>query len=88
MYTQKNKLIAPSYTSEREGPPHASRFKCRVTVDGKIFESPEFHSTLKEAEHAAAKVALMSLSPDVVQKVSFFITSEHIHAYICTVIHH
>ncbi|KAF4367468.1 hypothetical protein F8388_025886 [Cannabis sativa] len=68
MYTQKNKLIAPSYTSEREGPPHASRFKCRVTVDGKIFESPEFHSTLKEAEHAAAKVALMSLSPDVVQK--------------------
>ncbi|PON41555.1 Double-stranded RNA-binding domain containing protein [Trema orientale] len=33
-----------------------------------MYESPEFFPTLKEAEHAAAKVALMSLSPDGVQK--------------------
>ncbi|PON49121.1 Double-stranded RNA-binding domain containing protein [Parasponia andersonii] len=33
-----------------------------------MYESPEFFPTLKEAEHAAAKIALMSLSPDGVQK--------------------
>ena len=30
---------------------------------------PELFPTLKEAEHAAAKVALTSLSPDGVQEV-------------------
>ncbi|XP_062113617.1 uncharacterized protein LOC133824670 isoform X2 [Humulus lupulus] len=68
MYAQKKNLALPTYSCEREGPPHASRFKCRVTVDGKIYESSEYFPTLKEAEHAAAKVALASLSPDVVQK--------------------
>lgn len=68
MYAQKQNIVFPVYSCEREGPPHASRFKCRVTIDGKTYESPEYFSTLKEAEHAAAKVALISLSPDCVQK--------------------
>ncbi|XP_054800404.1 double-stranded RNA-binding protein 4-like isoform X7 [Prosopis cineraria] len=60
-YSQKRNLNLPEYSTEREGPPHASRFKCKVTIDGQTFESPQFFPTLKDAEHAAAKVALMSL---------------------------
>ncbi|GMY20268.1 double-stranded RNA-binding protein 1-like [Fagus crenata] len=63
-YVQKRNLSLPAYSCEREGPPHASRFRCKVTIDGHTYESPEFFSTLKDAEHAAAKVALKSLSPD------------------------
>ncbi|XP_028790505.1 double-stranded RNA-binding protein 1-like isoform X1 [Neltuma alba] len=61
-YAQKRNLNLPEYSTEREGPPHASRFKCKVTIDGQTFESPQFFPTLKDAEHAAAKVALMSLT--------------------------
>ncbi|KAK4272345.1 hypothetical protein QN277_020913 [Acacia crassicarpa] len=61
-YAQKRNLNLPVYSTEREGPPHASRFKCKVTIDGQNFESPQFFPTLKDAEHAAAKVALMSLT--------------------------
>ncbi|KAG5556261.1 hypothetical protein RHGRI_006762 [Rhododendron griersonianum] len=63
-YAQKRNLPLPDYSTEREGPPHASRFKSKVTFDGKTYGSPEFSPTLKEAEHAAAKVALESLSDD------------------------
>ncbi|KAL4607102.1 hypothetical protein ACB092_09G150700 [Castanea dentata] len=63
-YAQKRSLCLPVYSCEREGPPHASHFRCKVTVDRQTYESPEFFSTLKDAEHAAAKVALTSLVPD------------------------
>jgi hypothetical protein len=69
-YAQKRNLSLPVYSCEREGPPHASRFKCKVTIDGQTYESPEFFATLKDAEHAAAKVALTSLSPDGVKEAS------------------
>ncbi|GAV77302.1 dsrm domain-containing protein [Cephalotus follicularis] len=67
-YAQKRNLTLPLYTCERDGPPHASRFKCKVTVDGKTFENPEFFSTIKEAEHAVARIALVSLLQDGVQE--------------------
>lgn len=67
-YTQKKNLPLPMYSCEREGPPHASRFKCKVTIDGQTYESHQFFPTLKEAEHEAAKVALMSLSVDKFQQ--------------------
>ncbi|KAM3695840.1 hypothetical protein ACB098_07G164200 [Castanea mollissima] len=63
-YAQKRNLHVPVYSCEPEGPPHASHFRCKVTVDGQTYESPEFFSTSKDAEHAAAKVALTSLVPD------------------------
>lgn len=69
-YAQKRNLPLPDYSTEREGPPHVSRFKSKVTIDGKTYGSPEFCPTLKEAEHAAAKVALESLSVNEVQEVS------------------
>lgn len=69
-YAQKRNLSLPVYSCEREGPPHASRFKCKVTIDGQTYESPEFFPNSKDAEHAAAKVALTSLSPDVVKEAS------------------
>lgn len=72
-YTQKKNLPLPMYSCEREGPPHASRFKCKVTIDGQTYESLQFFPTLKEAEHEAAKVALMSLSLDKFQQASLLI---------------
>jgi len=51
------------YANEREGPPHAPRFRCNVTFCGQTFQSSEFFPTLKSAEHAAAKIAVASLTP-------------------------
>ncbi|KAB1226862.1 Double-stranded RNA-binding protein 1 [Morella rubra] len=67
-YSQWKYLDPPSYTSKTAGPSHAIHFKATVTVGGHAFESPEFFKTLKEAEHAAAKAALMSLPLDGFQK--------------------
>lgn len=67
-YAQRRNLTLPEYSSEREGPPHASRFRSKVTFDGKIYESSEFSLTIKEAEHAAAKVAWESLSLNEVEE--------------------
>ncbi|RDY01439.1 Double-stranded RNA-binding protein 4, partial [Mucuna pruriens] len=69
-YVQKKNLSLPVYSHEWEGPPHAMRFKCKVTVDGRTYESDKFYSTLKDAEHAAAEVALMTLSPGGIQEAS------------------
>ncbi|KAL8167474.1 hypothetical protein V2J09_008973 [Rumex salicifolius] len=59
---QRSCFNLPSYTCIREGPDHAPRFKAVVTFNGESFESPHFFSTLRQAEHAAAEVALSSLS--------------------------
>lgn len=59
-FAQKRSLTLPVYTCERDGPPHASRFRCKVEIGGKTYGSPDFHATLKDAENAVAKVALMS----------------------------
>ncbi|KAI5443651.1 double-stranded RNA-binding protein 6 [Lathyrus oleraceus] len=67
-YAQKRNLSLPEYAPEWEGPPHAMRFGCKVTIDGHTFQSPKFYSTLKEAEHAAAEIAFKSLSPNGVQE--------------------
>ncbi|KAI3869638.1 hypothetical protein MKX03_011835 [Papaver bracteatum] len=64
IYAQKRNLSLPIYSCVREGPPHNTYFKAIVTVDGQTFESPEFFRTLKEAEHAASRVALTSLMRD------------------------
>ncbi|XP_038973774.1 double-stranded RNA-binding protein 1-like isoform X3 [Phoenix dactylifera] len=61
-FVQKKIVEVPRYTGVCEGLPHAPRSKAIVTVDGKNFESSQYFSTLKEAEHDAAKVALMSFS--------------------------
>ncbi|KAK8589816.1 hypothetical protein V6N13_088632 [Hibiscus sabdariffa] len=67
-FSQKRNLGRPVYSCEFEGPPHASRFRCKVTVNDKTFESLEFFPTIKEAEHAAAKIALAALAPDTIEK--------------------
>ncbi|KAK7840308.1 double-stranded rna-binding protein 4, partial [Quercus suber] len=69
-YALKRSLRLPEYSLECNGPPHASHFRCKVTVDGRTFESPEFFSTKKGAENAAAKVALTSLVPDGAKEAS------------------
>ncbi|XP_073298110.1 uncharacterized protein [Primulina huaijiensis] len=67
-YAQKKDLSLPVYTCESEGPPHARHFKSRVSFDGKSYETMEFFPTLKEAEHAAAKVACQMLQIDKIQE--------------------
>ncbi|TVU34966.1 hypothetical protein EJB05_16825, partial [Eragrostis curvula] len=70
IYCQKRGKRLPSYRPIHEGPPHLLKFKSVVTVDGQTFESPEFCYTLKEAENAAAKVALASLPQEASLPVS------------------
>ncbi|ESR59660.1 hypothetical protein CICLE_v10018273mg [Citrus x clementina] len=67
-YARRKNLDSPLYSSIREGPAHACSFKARVTIDGHTFESLEFFKNLKQAEHAAAKVALFSLACDDFQE--------------------
>lgn len=70
-YAHRNNLDLPIYyTIKTEGPPHAIHFKATVIVDGKSFESPTFFNTKNEAEQATAKIALMSLPIDIIQKAS------------------
>ncbi|CAA7398458.1 unnamed protein product [Spirodela intermedia] len=59
---QRSCFNLPSYACVREGPDHSPRFKATVTFNGEAFESPSFHSTLRQAEHAAAEAALTILS--------------------------
>ncbi|KAM7256715.1 hypothetical protein ACFE04_012456 [Oxalis oulophora] len=59
---QRSCFNLPSYTCIREGPDHAPRFKATVNFNGEIFESPNYCSTLRQAEHSAAEVTLNSLS--------------------------
>ncbi|XP_050212826.1 double-stranded RNA-binding protein 2 [Mercurialis annua] len=59
---QRSCFNLPSYTCIREGPDHAPRFKATVNFNGEIFECPQYCSTLRQAEHSAAEVALFSLS--------------------------
>ncbi|KAL8538532.1 hypothetical protein ACS0TY_000521 [Phlomoides rotata] len=59
---QRSCFNLPSYACIREGPDHAPRFRASVNFNGEIFESPAYSTTLRQAEHAAAEVALNSLS--------------------------
>ncbi|XP_022773626.1 double-stranded RNA-binding protein 5-like isoform X2 [Durio zibethinus] len=59
---QRSCFNLPSYACNREGPDHAPRFKASVNFNGEIFESPSYCPTLRQAEHAAAEVALNILS--------------------------
>ncbi|CAM0956769.1 unnamed protein product [Alopecurus aequalis] len=59
---QRSCFNLPAYTCLREGPDHAPRFKAAVTFNGEQFESPGFFTTLRQAEHAAAEVALAALA--------------------------
>ncbi|KAG7035466.1 Double-stranded RNA-binding protein 2 [Cucurbita argyrosperma subsp. argyrosperma] len=59
---QRSCFNLPSYSSVREGPDHAPRFKASVNFNGEIFESPNHCPTLRLAEHSAAEVALNSLA--------------------------
>ncbi|KAG1361810.1 double-stranded RNA-binding protein 6 [Cocos nucifera] len=59
---QRSCFSLPSYTCVREGPDHAPRFKATVNFNGDVFESPSFCTTLRQAEHSAAEVALIALS--------------------------
>ncbi|KAL6640935.1 hypothetical protein ACP70R_019116 [Stipagrostis hirtigluma subsp. patula] len=59
---QRSCFNLPAYTCLREGPDHAPRFKAAVNFNGELFESPGFFTTLRQAEHAAAEVALAALA--------------------------
>lgn len=54
----------PAYDNESMGQNHGLCFKASVTVGGQTFRSPQFFSLLKDAEHAAAKVAVEFFSSE------------------------
>ncbi|XP_020100386.1 double-stranded RNA-binding protein 3-like isoform X2 [Ananas comosus] len=59
---QRSCFSLPSYACVREGPDHAPRFKASVNFNGEVFVGPSNCTTLRQAEHAAAEVALSNLS--------------------------
>ncbi|XP_020591678.1 double-stranded RNA-binding protein 3-like [Phalaenopsis equestris] len=59
---QRSCFNLPSYACVREGPDHAPRFTAFVNFNGEIFQGPSHCTTLRQAEHAAAEVALTNLS--------------------------
>ncbi|KAK8689516.1 hypothetical protein V6N13_088231 [Hibiscus sabdariffa] len=59
---QRSCFNLPSYSCIREGPDHAPRFKAAVNFNGETFRSPTFFYTLRQAQHAAAEVALNTLA--------------------------
>ncbi|KAL3523470.1 hypothetical protein ACH5RR_016304 [Cinchona calisaya] len=59
---QRSCFNLPSYACIREGPDHAPRFKATVNFNGETFESPQYCSTLRQAEHSAAEMALDALA--------------------------
>ncbi|KAK3016948.1 hypothetical protein RJ639_007324 [Escallonia herrerae] len=59
---QRSCFNLPSYTCVREGPDHAPMFKAAVNFNGETYESPAFCTTLRQAEHSAAEVALNALA--------------------------
>ncbi|KAL8218250.1 hypothetical protein R6Q57_021623 [Mikania cordata] len=60
--SQRSCFNLPSYTCIREGPDHAPRFKATVNFNGETYECPNYCSTLRQAEHSAAEVALNALA--------------------------
>jgi hypothetical protein len=67
-YARKNNLDPPVFTIKTE----RLHYKATVVIDEKSFESPTFCNSIKEAEQAAAKIALRELpiSVDLFKKVS------------------
>ncbi|XP_076946931.1 double-stranded RNA-binding protein 2-like [Bidens hawaiensis] len=59
---QRSCFNLPSYVSIREGPDHAPRFKATVNFNGETYECPNYCTTLRQAEHSAAEVALNALA--------------------------
>ncbi|KAM0002229.1 putative double-stranded RNA-binding domain-containing protein [Helianthus debilis subsp. tardiflorus] len=60
--SQRSCFNLPSYTCVREGPDHAPRFKATVNFNGETYECPNYCTTLRQAEHSAAEVALNALA--------------------------
>lgn len=60
-YAQKTSLPLPVYTTVNEGQDHLPQFKCSVTVNGVRYDSPPGYKYKKEAENAAAQVAVEDL---------------------------
>ncbi|KAI5406886.1 hypothetical protein KIW84_053234 [Lathyrus oleraceus] len=77
-YARKNNLDQPVFTIITEGLPNVIRYKATVVIGGTSFDSPTFFNTIKDAEHAAAKVALKELpiSADLFKKASILLVSD------------
>ncbi|CAI8597761.1 unnamed protein product [Vicia faba] len=69
-YARKNNLDQPVFTIKAEGLPHDIRYKATVVIGGTSFDSPAFFNTIKEAEQAAANIALneLPISADLFKK--------------------
>ncbi|CAM0902041.1 unnamed protein product [Alopecurus aequalis] len=71
IYAQKRGKDLPLYSRIQDGPSHPPRFKSTVTIDGKTFESQQYFHTVKEADQAAANLALMYLTQEASSQKQF-----------------
>lgn len=69
IYAKRKNLGLPTYCVQREGAIHDLCFKATVSVGGESFKSPGVYKSAKEAEDAAARFALMSLTSAAFQEV-------------------
>ncbi|XP_054797677.1 double-stranded RNA-binding protein 1-like [Prosopis cineraria] len=67
-YDQRKSFDSTAFTIESSGLPHIPCMNATSSVDDQRYERPAIFSTSKEAEQAAEKVSLMSLSLDSPQK--------------------
>lgn len=70
IYAQRKNIGLPTYHSTSVGPPNSLCFRTTVTVGGDSFNSPGGYKTIKQAEDAAAQVALMAFSTEAFQEVN------------------
>lgn len=73
MYAHRKNLSIPTYSCDSDGQQSACRFKCKVKVGEQVFESPGYFSKIKDAENAAAQVAVLSLSSSGIEEASIHI---------------
>ncbi|GAB2274496.1 hypothetical protein Dimus_009264 [Dionaea muscipula] len=59
----RNLWALPSYTSIRDGPEHAPRFRASVVINGLSFSSSLLCRSSKEAQNEAARLAFIHFSP-------------------------
>lgn len=76
-YAQKAAISLPSYHTINEGSSHAPQFRSTVVFNGATYTSPKVFSHRKAAEMDVARIALLSLAPQM-----SLLTSGHLRPLI------
>lgn len=67
-WAQRRGIALPTYETQKSGPAHKPVFKSCCRVADSVFETCADHSSKKEAEKSAAKIALKELEEETVNE--------------------